>query len=248
MKKLIMLLLSAIMLIVPVMAYAEVVEIEELNLSIELPQELEITTRDDIDPMFFDVEAAYDYMIENDIYLNVIPWDETFRYELSVFMVDVEGQDSFYTASEKELEKSLPDFAENLQQIGAEIVSSEVMSIGQSKYVVFEMRNIESVGSIYAKQYYTAINEQAISFTMHVFNEADIQEAEELLDAAMQTVQFSKVTTPKRLSNVMRIVIYAVVGAAGGAVLGFSISLINKKRTKREQANQQNNTTDGRLE
>ncbi len=170
--------LAALLLIVPLLgagyiADTERYSLEEFGISISIPSDLYVFTRDvrsddsELQPFGLDGEELAAFFEDNNIVLNA--WDGDVTFEIVVTVMDeafVESAQTFLTLADTAKEEFLSVYAD----MGFVDVSSEIYQGDQFPFL--RIQATDPASGLRLLQYYTIQNESGISITMHVYGRA----------------------------------------------------------------------------
>lgn len=206
MKKLLSVILIALLLLsASIGAQAETAtlyRIEEMGMSVSVPEELVVFTRDipADDPRLsaygFDREQLLSTFRQSNIYLNAIPTEG--NYEIVVTMIDSPLSD-FNALSDSMLQTLLESLESQFENYGLQVDSIEIYPHSQAKFGFFRYSREGNGSRIYSQQYYTVYGGKAINFTLHSYaGEVDSVMAAQL-KAIVDSAAFdgAPVTTPE---------------------------------------------------
>lgn len=208
-----------------------------LNMTIEAPEGWVTFSRDteaddpDIELLGMDSGELREYYVQNNIYLNMISVEP--YAEIVVTMTDYEESRDTYDFNLVHDEEMLP-IAESIMRQMQEAVNDEVTYTDcavyehqQARFAVFYMTKQNSGMTVYAKQYYTVINGQAINITLHSYGTRISNGLEVIIKDTVDSVEFTKVT--EKPAPVSAALIIALIIAAAGGAAG-AVFYIRKKR------------------
>lgn len=169
---------AALLLIVPLLGMGSIADterysLEEFGISISLPSDLYVFTRDvrsddsELRPFGLDGEELAAFFEDNNIVLNA--WDEDVNFEIVVTVTDeapVESAQTFLALADTVKEELLWAYTD----MGFVDVSSEIYRGEQFPFLKTQAADPASGQRLL--QYYTIQNESGISIAMHVYDRA----------------------------------------------------------------------------
>jgi len=204
MKKLLALVLSAVMLLsfIPVLS-AEADEepatvtvyIEDIDMALELPEELIILTRNEEETSELSEMLGYPFedLLElfeaSFIYVNAIP--ETSEYEIIVTMIPLEGTGNLRDTSK--LERIAAEFSINseFENAGIDLIDCEIYENDNEVFYRMHISQEINCMTVYGLQYYTINNNMAINLTLHSYFGEITEDHEELMQVIADSVVFN---------------------------------------------------------
>jgi hypothetical protein len=224
--------------------------IEEANLTLSLPSDLSVITRDGVqsnpelvEEMGASDESLQEILLDAHAYVDAVAPNAS--YEYMVIVVDPEeGEKRVWNAVDmpKYLKKSLPnEVVEEVKSEGYIAKSEGVRSIGGADWYVFTGSK-ENGGDDYT-QYYTIVNGRMTSITLHSYQGPVTDELNDQLQQVVESTSFLKVSedpNPKLGKGGInwfelgsRVGTFTVVGG----IIGLIIFKSNKKRKARQTVN-----------
>ncbi len=181
--------------LLPVSAYAanDTYDLDELGMSIDLPEDLVVFTRDikSNDPNLSEYGLTKDSMIslmqERNIYLNA--WDENISYEITVTMVDSPFAD-YNQFSDTSLNSLMPTLASEYESLGITFTKSELYQHTQAKFIKIYISQPNSGDTVYGLQYNTVYDNKAINVTLQSYSGKIDSNKESLIKEIVDTIHF----------------------------------------------------------
>ena len=232
---------SAIMLIFAIMwnltcsCFAGTVftEIEELNLTVDVPDNYHLLTRDigENDPYLKEIGVTYDELLvhfrASDIYLNGIDYDNLSEFILT--MREIPESQAIYdlsNLSDEELKEAINYFL-NYSEMSEEKLyyDSNILKTDSATFLALKFRNRDGVYIAEGIQYYTVHNGQAINLIFSAYDNSYIETAFEDMDKMIKSVKFTKeLETP-------------AIGSYSGTDIGLGSGSLNYVSLPEGQAN-----------
>ena len=173
-RVLLLLVVFCLLLAASANAAEQVYVLEELGMSIKLPSDMVVFTRDldENDPTL----AAYgltksemqQLMTDGDMYLDALFKDD--GYEITVTMVDSPLRD-YNLYSNTELETLRPLWESELENAGIILESLELYQHEQAKFCVFQISQPTEILTAYGLRYHTVYADKAIGITLQSYDE-----------------------------------------------------------------------------
>lgn len=190
------LICSVLVILLSTSAYAaEVTEysLEELGLSVSMPSEYIVFTRD-IDannPNLNAYELTKDglslLMEEKNIYLN--GWDENVNQEIIITMIESPLVD-FNLFSDTTLSIMATFFESEYANAGVTVIKSEIYQHFQAKFLKIYISRPNGNSTTYGLQYYTVYHDKAINITLQSYSGQITSSQEEVLKSIVDSVIF----------------------------------------------------------
>lgn len=241
-------LLIAFLLVFPVTeahAAENVYRLDELALSVTVPDELATFTRDtsknDPDLATFGItkEQMDSMMTENNIYLNALT--ENGAYEIVVTMSKI-SMDDFYYLSDSDLSEIASSFVDGYAENGMQVIESEIYAHPQAKFLKIYLKHSSDS---YVLQYYTIYDGKAISFNLHSYSGKLSVYQKGVIQQVVDSIEFdntpqekiAKETVPSTNAAVFAnpFVEKIIVGAISGGLAGAFATLYYSMKKKRTQ-------------
>ncbi len=168
--------------------------LDELGLSLEIPEEYVVFTRDlrDNDPNLnkygMTKSEMDDVMRSRNIYLNA--WDEDVSHEIVVTMIDSSIPD-FSSLSDTALLALVSITVKPLEEAGAIVKTYEVYQQKQTKFLKLLLDQYDGGEVVHTVQYYTTVAEKAINITMHYYSGEVDDYHEQVLRDIVDSVSFN---------------------------------------------------------
>lgn len=176
-------------------ASRETYRLDDLGMSIDIPSEYVVFTRDiaDDDPNL----SAYglnkndlsDLMESRNLYLDI--WDTYVSFEITVTMTDNSISD-FNLISDTALNVLASSFTDEFASYGLTIETWEIYQHDQAKFLKIYENMPKGTDMVYGLQYYTVYDHKAISITMSSYSGAIDAEKEAILASILDTVHFDQ--------------------------------------------------------
>ena len=197
MKKICLLILAIIVLFsfhVTALASSETYSLDELGMTIDIPSEYIVFTRDidGSDPALsaygIDKEDMLDFMESNNIYLNAM--DEQVSFEIVVTMTGSTTNDlNLWSDTELEALESFFESADNEKNV---IEKYEIYQHEQTKFIKLHVAQQTETNTTYRLQYYTVYDNMAINVALYSYSGKINSDMESILNAIVDTVYFEK--------------------------------------------------------
>ncbi|MDY3219852.1 MAG: zinc ribbon domain-containing protein [Candidatus Fimivivens sp.] len=168
-------------------------ELEELGMSIELPSNHVVFTRDikandpNLSAYGLTKDGMSSLMLERNIYLNA--WDEDVNYEIIVTMVDSPFEDYNQFSN-----TTLNGFASALEteyaSMGITFIRSELYQHSQAKFVKIYISQPNNGDTAYGLQYHTVYNGKAINITLQSYSGEIDSSREASIQKIVDTIRF----------------------------------------------------------
>ena len=225
----------------------------DVNLSLSLPSELAVVTRDGIQshPEVFesfglDNEALQGILASTQGHLNGVAPDATSEY--MVIVIDPVPGDkrvwSFSSLSDELLKQASGEILKEVEKLGYTAAFEKVHRVGDIAFMVLTGEAPD--GSDYYRQYFTTVNSRMTSITMHSYNGPITDEQAAVHQQVVDSVSFLNIeadpnpeldpsglaTTVSALGPILRGVGIGVVGAIIVAV----VLLVQRSRKKKAAA------------
>lgn len=176
-----------------VAAYGGTYQLDELDMSIELPEDYVVFTRDiseedpDLDAYGLSKADLEALMEERSIYLNA--WDEDINFEIIVTMTDSPlGDLNEYSSTELNAMASVLET--EFSKLGITVSSHDIYQHKQARFVKFYKNQPGDQGTVFDLQYYTVYNGQGINITMQSFSGTIDSSKELILKRIVDSVHF----------------------------------------------------------
>ncbi len=160
------------LLSIPAFADGTSYYLEELDMSISIPDEFDVFTRDikSDDPLLKEYGISkqdLDFMYENKVYLYAM--DQLMQYELMVTMDELAHED-LNDFSDSGLNSMLDDIDELYTSNGITIIKSDIYTHSQTKFLRIHMSQPGASDALYSLQYHTIIDGKGINITLHSYS------------------------------------------------------------------------------
>lgn len=215
--------------------------IDELNMTISLPSNLVVFTRDfdESDPNIIssgiDVEYMRNLFEKSPIYLNAISTEPL--YEIVVTMTTYSGSSDIYDFNQY-TDTDLLGMAKELgsasQSSGITYIKTELNGRynDQAKFVKFLIKQPSQDQTVYGVQYYTIINGKAINITLHSYTGSITSDMESTISKIVKNTTFEVINRDKPLPD---IVIKTLGAAIAGGIIGLIFVVFQRAKKKKEQ-------------
>jgi hypothetical protein len=173
-------------------------DIDELDMSISLPSDDVIFTRDinasdpNLDKYELTKDSMSSYMTSRDIYLDA--WDPDVNYQILVRMIESPFED-FNLLGDETLSTVASTVVSAYQDAGVTCIKSDVYQHAQAKFLKMYISQPYGDGTAYGLQYYTAYADKVIIVTLHSYTGIIDDSKESILKGIVDSVQFD--TAPK---------------------------------------------------
>jgi len=168
--------------------------LDELGMSMAIPDEFVVFTRDidDNDPNLTEYGLTKDYMetlmLNGNIYLNA--WDSTVNHEIVVTMIDSQFED-YNLFSDTMLTTMTSSFAEEYKAIGITVLDTDIYQHEQAKFYKVYISQPNNGVNVYGLQYHTVYDGKAINITMHSYNGVIDENDEAILKRIVDDTHFT---------------------------------------------------------
>lgn len=169
-------------------------QINELDMSIDIPNDYIVFTRDinANDPNLIAYGITKDSMISlmesGNIYLNA--WDEDVNYEIIVTMVDSPLGD-FNQFSDTTISALLSGMASTYKENDITYIKSEIYQHSQAKFLKIYISQPYNGSTAYGLQYYTVYANKAINITIQSYSGSIDSTKESILKGIVDTAHFA---------------------------------------------------------
>lgn len=173
----------------------ETYRLDELGLSIDIPSDYVVFTRDiaDDDPNLsvygLNKNDMSDLMESRNLYLDA--WDTYVNFEITVTMTDISISD-FNLISDTTLNFLASSFTEEYASYGITIDTCEIYQHDQAKFLKIYQSKPDGANIVYGLQYYTVYDHKAINITMLSYSGAIDSEKGSILASIVKTVHFDQ--------------------------------------------------------
>lgn len=174
-------------------AAGNIYKLDELGMSIELPQDYVVFTRDiksndpNLSAYGLTRDELYSLMVDGCIYLNA--WDKDLNYEIVVTMTDSPVED-FNLFSDTALTDMASSLKEEYQNYGITYIKSELYQHSQAKFVKIYISQQSNGSTVYGLEYSTVYNSQAINITLQSYSGKINSDKEAILKKIVDSVCF----------------------------------------------------------
>ncbi|MFZ2539388.1 MAG: hypothetical protein WAX04_10865 [Oscillospiraceae bacterium] len=185
-----------------VYAQDNVYNIDELKMSLKIPEELVVFTRniDENDPnlgLFKTDKATLEELYKaSDIYLTI--FDKTNKYSIIISMYENDYSKSVYNFNELEDEELIKQ-AQELNDIdlmsknGITFLDFITYNTNQAKFVKMNFEKIEKTQTMYGVQCQTIVNGQTINIGLSSYDNLKTVQKDEFLNKIIDSISFSEV-------------------------------------------------------
>ena len=191
----VLLSLSLVFCLFPSYAFAAntTYELDELGMSIELPSNHIVFTRDikandpNLNAYGLTKDGLSSLMQERSIYLNA--WDEDINYEIIITMIDSPLAD-YNLLSDTTLAAVVSSFETEYAGAGITFIRSDIYQHSQAKFAKIYISQPNNGETAYGLQYNTVYNGKAINITMQSYSGKIDSNKESILKKIVDTVHF----------------------------------------------------------
>ena len=179
-------------------------KLDELGMSIELPQDYVVFTRDiksndpNLSAYGLTRDALYSLMVDGCIYLNA--WDKDLNYEIIVTMTDSPLED-FNLYSDTTLTDLASSAEEEYRNYGITYIKSELYQHSQAKFIKIYISQQSNGSTVYGLEYSTVYNRQAINITLQSYSGKINSDKEAILKKIVDSVCFDTAPSAAALEN-----------------------------------------------
>ena len=181
--------------LLPVSAFAATgtYDLDELGMSIELPSDHVVFTRDieandpNLSAYGLTKEGLSSLMQERSIFLNA--WDEDVNYEIIITMMDSPLED-YNLLSDTTLAAVVSSFETEYASVGITFIRSDIYQHSQAKFAKIYISQPNNGEIAYGLQYNTVYNGKAINITMQSYSGKIDANKESILKKVVDTVHF----------------------------------------------------------
>lgn len=178
---------------VPAFAANKSYYLDELGMSIDIPSDHVVFTRDinandpNLSAYGLTKDGMYSLMLERSIYLNA--WDEDINYEIIVTMLPSPFSD-YNQFSDTTLSAFISALDTEYAGMGATILRSEFYQHSQAKFAKIYISQQLNGQTVYGLQYNTVYNGKAVNVTMQSYSGKIDTNKEAILKKIVDTVHF----------------------------------------------------------
>lgn len=168
-------------------------ELDELGMSIELPSNHVVFTRDieandpNLSAYGLTKEGMSSLMLERSIYLNA--WDEDVNYEIIVTMVDSPFED-YNQFSDTTLNGFVSALETEYASMGITFIRSDFYQHSQAKFAKIYISQPNNGDTAYGLQYHTVYNGKAINITLQSYSGEIDSSREAIIQKIVDTIRF----------------------------------------------------------
>lgn len=192
----VLVLLSLLSLSVPGFAAVNTTyDLKELGMSIDIPSDYAVLTRDNLDDYpnlsdyGFDKKTLSEMMESSNTYLHA--WDKDISFEIYISMTD-SPIDDLNLMSDTMLNTFASSFKAEYAKSGATFEKYEIYKHNQTKFVKIYFDQPNGTSKDYALQYYTVYDKKAINITMQSYSGVIDSKKESILESIVNTAHFDK--------------------------------------------------------
>lgn len=190
-----LLIFCFVLCLLPVSAFASTrtYDLDELGMSIELPSDHVVFTRDikandpNLSAYGLTKDGLSSLMQERSIYLNA--WDEDINYEIIITMMDSPLAD-YNLLSDTTLAAVVSSFETEYAGAGITFIRSDIYQHSQAKFAKIYISQPNNGETAYGLQYNTVYNDKAINITMQSYSGKIDSNKESILKKIVDTVHF----------------------------------------------------------
>ena len=229
----------------PVVAYAApggVYELGELGISISMPENMLVFSRDiaeddpDLPLIGMTKQQILDVMLDQDIYLNAL--EQNGEYELVVSMTKSPVV-SMSMLGEEELNESIASLEQEYSNVGAQLLNCVVYDQAAATFLEIRFSITEDNFTTYGLQYYTIYNNKAINVTLHSYIGEITADHETLMRTIVDGIAFTAGDPRAAAETDGSIIGGAVIGTTVAGAIGGGIAALIMKSRKKKQAQAQ---------
>ncbi|MDY2978128.1 MAG: hypothetical protein SOR90_11400, partial [Oscillospiraceae bacterium] len=168
-------------------------ELDELGMSIELPSNHVVFTRDikandtNLSAYGLTKDGMSSLMLERSIYLNA--WDEDVNYEIIVTMVDSPFED-YNQFSDTTLNGFVSALETEYASMGITFIRSDLYQHSQAKFAKIYISQPNNGDTAYGLQYHTVYNGKAINITLQSYSGEIDSSREAIIQEIVDTIRF----------------------------------------------------------
>lgn len=216
-----LLIFCFVLCLLPVSAFAATgtYDLDELGMSIELPSDHVVFTRDieandpNLSAYGLTKEGLSSLMQERSIFLNA--WDEDVNYEIIITMMDSPLED-YNLLSDTTLAAVVSSFETEYASAGITFIRSDIYQHSQAKFAKIYISQPNNGETAYGLQYNTVYNGKAINITMQSYSEKIDANKESILKKVVDTVHFN--TDPQLTSPPTQTEAFTYTDPASGMI------------------------------
>ncbi|GEM_PF-1585023 len=216
-------------------------QIEELGMSITLPDNISVITRQtkETDTAYaalgYTYEQAQKVMKESDIYLKGVPKDAS--YEVEVYMVKNEHSSSVYNLkllSEKQLAAVKEELEADENCTGCTLTQTSDMVVFnmETKYEIPAQDGAKPV-TVYSVMSYTVINGMQVSFSLRSLGSPVTVAQHGIFSAAASSITFDEILTKPLQVDMLGIILTSVIAILVIVALAAVILLLRGSKKRR---------------
>lgn len=185
--------LAVCLLTISAFATGNTYELDELGMSIELPPDYIVFTRDikandpNLSAYGLTKDGLSSLMQERSIYLNA--WDEDINYEIIVTMLDSPFED-YNQFSDTSLSAFVSALDTEYAGLGITMIRSDIYQHSQAKFAKIYISQPNNGGIAYGLQYNTVYDGQAINITLQSYSGKIDSSKEAVLKNIVDSVHF----------------------------------------------------------
>ncbi len=248
MKKICIALCFLVLAILPnttALAADTVIELEELDIRVPVPQDWHVITRDTPadDPIFntlnTDGSALMDYMDENSIYLNAICLSPL--SEIVITKIENSEMEDIYDLNLLD-DSDLDDLAQSVlgneqrESTGLVYTDYTVYAHPQARFLVFDFYRTQSGVISYGEQCSTIVNGVMINITMHSYEGPMSASQKSLHQSIVDNTVFTRIT--EKHGSALDVSSLLKSGLIGGltALAAYGVVMLIKRSKKRKES------------
>ena len=197
-------------------------KLDELGMSIELPQDYIVFTRDiksndpNLSAYGLTRDELYSLMVDGCIYLNA--WDKDLNYEIIVTMTDSPVED-FNLYSDTALMDLASSAEDEYRNYGITYIKSELYQHSQAKFIKIYISQQSNGSTVYGLEYSTVYNSKAINITLQSYSGKINSSKEAILKEIVDSVRFDTAPSAASLEN-------NSVGSEGGNIFSALLNVL----------------------
>ena len=197
-------------------------KLDELGMSIELPQDYIVFTRDiksndpNLSAYGLTRDELYSLMVDGCIYLNA--WDKDLNYEIIVTMTDSPVED-FNLYSDTALMDLASSAEDEYRNYGITYIKSELYQHSQAKFIKIYISQQSNGSAVYGLEYSTVYNSQSINITLQSYSGKINSSKEAILKEIVDSVRFDTAPSAASLEN-------NSVGSEGGNIFSALLNVL----------------------
>lgn len=176
----------------PAHAASETYFLDELGMSIDIPKEFDVFTRDikSNDPLLNEygiTKQDLQYMYDGNFYIDA--WDIENFYELIVTMSPASLED-YNDFSESKMNTMISELPAEYERNGVTCIEMDIYDHSQTKFVRAHISQLDGSDLVYSLQYNTVINGNGINITLHSYDGQIGSSEKALMKEIIDSVKF----------------------------------------------------------